>query len=231
MKPTFRAAGAAVAALLLAATSVWSTPLQADEGATSLSATHYLDHGDAALEAGEIGLNEGAGGGDAASPAEPEQPAFGNLFEHLTAVAEAMVPARALAELVDAHLAVATSNREQDCLANAVYFEARGESLEGQLAVAEVVLNRSRSGRYPGTICAVVTQPWQFSFVRRGRIPAANRASEAWQRAVAIARIAETRASRLLPENVLWYHADYVRPSWGRRLARTGKIGAHIFYS
>lgn len=77
----------------------------------------------------------------------------------------------------------------------------------------------------------MVTQPWQFSFVQHGVIPAADRNSESWRRAVAIARIAEAGAKRLLPHDVLWYHADYVSPSWGRRLARNTKIGLHIFYS
>src|SRR5688500_11742487 len=73
---------------------------------------------------------------------------------------------------------------DHECLATAVYFEARGEPLAGQLAVAEVVLNRSRSGRYPADICAVVKQPWQFSFVRKGQFPHADRGSDAWRRAV-----------------------------------------------
>jgi len=138
---------------------------------------------------------------------------------------------RGLVELVESHEASGALTAEQDCLANAVYFEARGESLEGQLAVAEVVLNRARSGRYPSTWCGVVRQPAQFSFVRRGRIPAADRSSMAWRRAVAIARIAAARShERLLPENTLWYHANYVSPGWGRRLSRSGRIGAHIFY-
>jgi spore germination cell wall hydrolase CwlJ-like protein len=136
-----------------------------------------------------------------------------------------------LADQVEAYSRTETDNQEQDCLASAVYFEARGESLEGQLAVAEVVMNRSTSGKYPTTLCGVVEQPWQFSFVNRtGRIPAANRDSEAWRKAVAIARIAQDGITDQLTSDVLWYHADYVAPSWGRRLNRTTKIGLHIFY-
>lgn len=137
---------------------------------------------------------------------------------------------RGLVELVDGYAGAGALTDEQNCLASAVYFEARGESLEGQLAVAEVVMNRARSGRYPATLCGVVVQPSQFSFVRRGRIPAADRGSDAWRRAVAISHIAESRAQRMLGENVLWYHARYVRPGWGRRLDRSNQIGAHIFY-
>jgi len=138
---------------------------------------------------------------------------------------------RPLADQVEAYGRTETDNQEQDCLASAVYFEARGEPMQGQLAVAEVVLNRTRSGKYPTSICGVVEQPWQFSFVNATkRIPNANRASYAWRKAVAIARIAQDRVSDTLTDDVLWYHADYVAPSWGRRLNRTQKIGLHIFY-
>lgn len=139
-------------------------------------------------------------------------------------------PPRTLEIQVAAFADAQTRSAEEDCLANAVYFEARGESLEGQLAVAEVVKNRAASGRYPATLCGVVVQHAQFSFVRRGIIPSADRASQAWRRAVAVARIAEAGGTRMLPDNVLWYHANYVSPSWGRRLSRTSQIGAHIFY-
>ena len=138
---------------------------------------------------------------------------------------------RSLADLVLAHAGVDTKGREQECLANAVYFEARGESIEGQLAVAEVVLNRAASGRYPADLCAVITQPWQFSFIRKGRFPKADRASDAWRKAVAISRIAQEKLADTLPSNVLWYHATYVSPSWGKRLSRQAQIGLHIFYS
>jgi spore germination cell wall hydrolase CwlJ-like protein len=138
---------------------------------------------------------------------------------------------RPLGEQVEAYERVETDNQEQDCLASAVYFEARGESLEGQLAVAEVVMNRAASGRYPSTLCGVVEQPWQFSFVNAtGRIPNANRDSAAWRRAVAVARIAQDGVTDQLSGDCLWYHADYVSPSWGRRLNRVTKIGLHIFY-
>jgi len=137
-----------------------------------------------------------------------------------------------LEQQVAAAARVETIDQEQDCLASAVYFEARGEELKGQLAVADVVLNRTASPKYPNTICEVVEQPWQFSFVNAtGRIPEADRSSAAWRSAVAIARIAQAGTARAVDSDVLWYHADYVSPSWGRRLARQDKIGLHIFYS
>ena len=136
-----------------------------------------------------------------------------------------------LAELVLAHAATQAGDREQECLANAVYFEARSEPIEGQLAVAEVVMNRAASGLYPADLCAVITQKAQFSFIRRGRFPRANRDSEAWKKAVAIAAIARQKLAGSLPASVLWYHATYVSPTWGKRLTRQTQIGLHIFYS
>ncbi|WP_114954150.1 cell wall hydrolase [Sphingosinicella terrae] len=225
-----RVAGIAAAAMIFAAAAAWGDPLQAGAGDAPTASVHFLDHAGADVEVSDLGLNDVGG---SATTSDRELSADVRMaVDHLFGLADAGLPQpRSLGELVQSFADVETAGREQDCLASAVYFEARGEPIEGQLAVAEVVLNRTRSGRYPGTICEVVTQPWQFSFVRRGIIPAANRQSEAWRRAVAIARIAEIRASRLLPENVLWYHADYVSPSWGRRLARNTKIGLHIFYS
>jgi hypothetical protein len=123
-------------------------------------------------------------------------------------------------------------NEQENCIAVAIYHEARGEPLDGQLAVAEVIMNRAASGRYPGSWCEVVKQPWQFSFVnpRTGHMPGVNKASASWAYAQALTRIAVGNLADALPGDVLWYHADYVAPSWGRRLARVDKIGAHIFY-
>jgi spore germination cell wall hydrolase CwlJ-like protein len=92
-------------------------------------------------------------------------------------------------------------------------------------------MNRAASGLYPTSYCGVVRQRSQFSFVRRGQLPAADHASDAWQRAVAIARVAEEGAMRVLPDTVLWYHARYVAPRWRRHLAESARIGLHIFYS
>ena len=132
--------------------------------------------------------------------------------------------------LVWANMTGAALDEELSCIATAVYFEARGEPFDGQLAVAEVVMNRARSGRYPASYCSVVKQPWQFSFVRAGQFPSVNTSSASWSYAQAIARIASNRLAAALPQDVLWYHADYVAPSRGRRLSRVEKIGAHIFY-
>jgi len=121
-------------------------------------------------------------------------------------------------------------SEEANCIATAVYFEARGESVEGQLAVARVVMNRAASGQYPASWCAVVKQPAQFSFVRHGLFPAVDTGSTAWARAQGITRLAMANVIPSLSNDVLWYHADYVSPSWGHRLSMAQKIGAHIFY-
>lgn len=229
---TVRAAGIAAAAIVVTGLTVWSGPSQAWQGNAAPMVTHYLDHAQAGVEISELAMNDVEASPDAAAARPDAHRPLGAVAQRLVALADAALPRpRSLQELVGSYSGTLTDNEEQDCLANAVYFEARGEPIEGQLAVAEVVLNRTQSGRYPQTICEVVTQPWQFSFVRRGIIPRADRSSAAWQRAVAVARIAEAGASRLLPRSVLWYHADYVAPTWGRRLDRTTKIGLHIFYS
>jgi N-acetylmuramoyl-L-alanine amidase len=132
--------------------------------------------------------------------------------------------------LVDKYSAGAPLDEQGNCLATAVYFEARGESLEGQLAVARVVMNRAASGRYPSDWCSVVKQPWQFSFVHNGQFPAVNEGSAAWARAQGVARLAMANVVPSVDSDVLWYHATYVAPSWGRRLAVVQKIGLHLFY-
>ena len=119
---------------------------------------------------------------------------------------------------------------ETNCLATAVYFEARGESLEGQLAVARVVMNRASSGRYPSDWCGVVKQPAQFSFVRHGEFPYVDMSSAAWQKAEAIAELAAANIVPSVSPDVLWYHANYVAPAWRRTLQEVEQIGAHIFY-
>jgi spore germination cell wall hydrolase CwlJ-like protein len=136
-----------------------------------------------------------------------------------------------LDQLVLRYEAPAVRDRQQDCLANAVYFESRGEPVQGQLAVADVVMNRAASGHYPADLCDVVTQKAQFSFVRRGHIPAADKDSPAWRKAVAVARIAAAKVAEAVPAGVLWYHAAYVAPSWRRGLNVKSRIGLHVFYS
>lgn len=132
--------------------------------------------------------------------------------------------------------AEAFSAKEQKCLAEAVYFEARGEAIKGQAAVAQVVLNRVRNPAYPKTICGVVYQNtnWlnhcQFSFACDGR---KHRVTEMpqWTVAQQVAR-AVTAGQIWFPEvgSATHYHAVYVRPRWARTMIKVDKIGLHIFY-
>ncbi len=169
-----------------------------------------------------------------ALPANPlVQPlARGNIFTLplRPAPVRAAPVAQSLSAMVAAQGTGPALDAEATCLATAVYFESKGEALEGQLAVAQVVINRSKSGRYPTSICGVVKQKAQFSFVRSGQFPRIDPGGMAWRKAQAIARIAAASMAQVIPTDVLWYHADYVAPGWGRRLARVEKIGAHIFY-
>ncbi len=139
-------------------------------------------------------------------------------------------PLYALVDRYAANAAATPLDEQANCIAVAIYHEARGESVEGQLAVARVIMNRAASGKYPPSWCGTVKQPWQFSFVRNYQFPYTDQDCDAWRKAVAITRLAIGDAIPSLDTDVLWYHADYVAPSWGRRLTRVNKIGTHIFY-
>lgn len=128
------------------------------------------------------------------------------------------------------------SAREQKCLAEGIYFEARGESVKGQAAVAQVILNRVRNPHYPNTICGVVYQneDWrnrcQFSFAC-DRIPDIVTSPRHWKVAKEIAMA--VTAGKIWFKDVgsaTHYHATYVRPAWGPTMKRVEKIGKHIFY-
>ena len=128
------------------------------------------------------------------------------------------------------------SEREQACLARGIYFEARGEPVRGQAAVAQVILNRVRNPHYPDTICGVVYQnkTWrnrcQFSFAC-DRIRDNVKDKRLWDIAKHVA--GETTAGRIwLPQvgSSTHYHATYVRPRWAGRMKKVGRIGLHIFY-
>ncbi len=122
------------------------------------------------------------------------------------------------------------------CLALNVYWEARSESVQGQLAVAAVTLNRVNDPRFPGEVCDVVRQGGevrrhrcQFSWWCDGKkdIPVN---AEAWRRATVIARLTYAGVVSDPTDGSLWYHADYVNPDWAARKHKVAKIGRHIFY-
>lgn len=126
--------------------------------------------------------------------------------------------------------------REERCLAEAVYFEARSESAAGQAAVAQVVLNRVKSGLYPTSICGVVYQnrhrymACQFSFACEGKSLRITD-NESWRSATRVAsEVLEGRTYLAEVGSSTHYHADYVRPRWAKRLKKMDVIGRHIFY-
>ena len=139
----------------------------------------------------------------------------------------APVTAESLAALVAATPRPADLDPELRCLAGTVYFESRGESLVGQLAVAHVVINRAQSGRFPKSLCGVVHQRSQFSFVRGGKMPAIREGAQ-WNNAIAIAQIARDGRWKNHAPGALFFHARYVSPGW--RKTRIAQIDNHIFY-
>lgn len=127
----------------------------------------------------------------------------------------------------------AKGDAEWSCLTKALYFEARGETVKGQFAVAEVILNRVDSPRYPKSICGVVNQSGgggcQFSFVCDGYTDRI-REQAAFVEAGKIARVMLDGAPRALTQGATHFHTRNVNPGWAHRFARTAAIGAHLFY-
>lgn len=132
--------------------------------------------------------------------------------------------------------AKAVSAQDETCLAEAIYFEARGEPDHGQKAVAQVIVNRAGSGDYPASICGVVYQnqhkrnACQFSFACDGKPEVRNEAA-AWHKAKRIAKAVASGVDR--PADLLLathYHATYVKPRWARKMKRLSTIGRHVFY-
>ena len=129
----------------------------------------------------------------------------------------------------------ASGGKEWKCLAEALYFEARGENVRGLFAVAEVIMNRVDSPRFPDTVCGVIRQGTgqrfrcQFTYTCDGR---AERITEpaAWKRVGKVARAMLDGAPRPLTRGATYYHATWVSPDWSRRFERTAAIGVHYFY-
>jgi spore germination cell wall hydrolase CwlJ-like protein len=133
-----------------------------------------------------------------------------------------------LAETV-AHLRSSDpGSRELECLAVGIYFEAKSESLAGQLAVGHVIANRAESGRFPKTYCGVLFQRSQFSFIRGRSLPTVPRASRDWQEAVAIAKIVDSELHPSPVGKAMFFHARRVSPGW--KLTRVSTLGNHVFY-
>src|SRR2546428_6321911 len=124
------------------------------------------------------------------------------------------------------------------CLAKNVYFEARGEPLAGQYAVAEVTMNRKASRRFPRTVCEVVYQKnWDpilgrhvgaFSWTEFNELPAPS--GEEWERARKVAEAVYYRRYTPVLEGALFFHATYITPDWAKEKKRVTRIGRHVFY-
>jgi len=222
-----RSVGKAAAALSIAFMTIGSQPALASEAEAATAALSV-----ATVSRGSIDLSL-----DTALTSSSVRPAVvASAFAPATpapaapAVEAAPAPAperRSLAELVRSHSETTPRDAQADCLAAAVYHESKGEPLAGQLAVAEVIINRARSGRFAPTLCGVVTQRSQFSFVRAGRIPTPPR-DASWRTAVAVAHIALDDLADSPVANALFFHARFVSPRW--RLQRLSAVGNHIFY-
>lgn len=121
------------------------------------------------------------------------------------------------------------------CLAEALYFEARGETTEGLFAVGEVILNRVDSASYPNTLCAVINQgtgrkyACQFTYTCDGNPEIINEKA-AWQRVGKVARLLIDGAPRVLTDGATHYHTTAVSPSWAKRFPRVAQYGVHLFY-
>jgi hypothetical protein len=158
---------------------------------------------------------------------------------HTTSVEPALTQ-DLLAQDLRAHQAVRAQRRENDlqCLAENVYFEARGEPLAGQYAVAEVTLNRTRTVNFPHTVCGVVHEMrWDpirrrhvadFSWTELGALSPDDGA--AWKRAMAVATAEYDDVHDPVVPDALFYHSTSVRPGWARTRKAVATIGNHVFY-
>lgn len=137
---------------------------------------------------------------------------------------------------------VKLSKQEQTCLAQAIYHEARGESEAGQLAVANVIINRAFSKKYPSTLCGVIFEnadkgryKCQFTFACDGRSDNGTE-KRAWSRSMQLAQTAYAEFIRgerpdVVPDSTLYYHTTAVAPNWSNSFRRVATIGSHIFYA
>jgi spore germination cell wall hydrolase CwlJ-like protein len=129
----------------------------------------------------------------------------------------------------------ASGSDEWRCLAEAIYFESRGEPLDGQVAVAEVVLNRVDDRQFPKSVCGVTNQGagsgrgCQFSYACDGRSDV-MKSTEARIRAEKLAALMLAGQPRTVTDGATYFHARAVRPGWAGRMTRTAAIGHHYFY-
>ena len=152
-----------------------------------------------------------------------------NLF--VAMLATTVIVSSALAD--EHNIIDRTEDPELYCLALNIYFEARGETVQGQFAVADVTLNRVEADEFPDTICGVVYQRSQFSWTHQVNNPRNPRIREreAWHDAQLYAmEIAVWEIERGVTDGATYFHANYVRPRWRHSFEKTTRIGAHLFY-
>jgi spore germination cell wall hydrolase CwlJ-like protein len=158
-------------------------------------------------------------------PAPVAQPAATLESEAHPAQAAKAIPSPAPA-IAPAPRAAAVGASELECLAKVVLYESGSEPRAGQLAVAQVVMNRVRSPRFPNTICGVIYQRGQFSAIRSYSPPRGAR----WNRAMALAREVTSGEAAPVVGRALYFHATRVRPAFARTQTRVAQIGGHVFY-
>ncbi|MEA3017642.1 MAG: hypothetical protein QOI38_2364 [Sphingomonadales bacterium] len=159
-----------------------------------------------------------------AAAAQPAQPSDVQPAAPAIASAPVAAPTAPIEPVRRAAAPAEASDAELNCLARVILYEAGAESRAGQLAVAQVVMNRTRSGRFPRTICGVINQRGQFSAIRSYRAPGGAR----WASALRVAREARSGGRVASVGNALFFHARHVRPFRGR--TRVAQLGGHVFY-
>jgi spore germination cell wall hydrolase CwlJ-like protein len=206
---------------------------------SAYAATHY---GNAALTAIDAAAAPATALIAPASPvsafASPEL-AYAALESTVT---DSMLAKYAHGRFVPTDKKVTRANQEKLCLTKAIYHEARGESDNGQWAVANVIINRAMSKRFPSTMCGVIYQNadqgrnrCQFSFACDGQPDMASE-RRAWLKANTIAAAAYSEFQHgqrpgVVPGSALFYHTRAVSPGWSSTYQRVAQIGAHVFYA
>jgi N-acetylmuramoyl-L-alanine amidase len=171
-------------------------------------------------------------------PAASTAPPHGNISDAITAAASpdsqitdqgrGLITPAALQRMVDARAAHPRRIRPGvECVARTVYREAANQALQGQLAVAQVIVNRTKSLVYPKSACAVIRQPGQFSHMT---VDSSGTTTKTWRTAVAIATIATEHHVADVAPGALYFHESHIRPAWSHRHERISQIGDHIFY-
>ena len=220
---SFRLKAAIVAAFALSAAAAVTASDMSMAG-EAIPSSVSLSRGDALTTAPSAGATPAV---TFAAPREIVQP-LASASKAANSSTFSEMQADSLAALVDAQGTPEELDGEMKCLAGAVYFESKGESLEGQLAVARVIINRAESGRFADSLCGVVYQPSQFSFVRGGEIPSIDEGRAAYRTALAIARVALDAAWDSPAPKALFFNTPNRRP--GGSSVKVAMIGNHVFY-